>query len=118
MFGGDKNQITIFGQSAGAWSVTQLIISPLTKGLFKRVIIETSSEKYQANKSVALIQAKQLAKALNCTDSKQWLECLRKVDSKVINRIKYSPIHPVVGTDILPSSVSTLLRKRFSKVNL
>ena len=29
----------------------------------------------------ALQSAKQLAKGLNCTDDKQWLECLRKIDA-------------------------------------
>lgn len=33
-FGGDPDRITIMGQSAGAMSVQQLCVSPLTKGLF------------------------------------------------------------------------------------
>lgn len=38
-FGGDPDNVTIFGQSAGAGSVKTLCESPLTKGLFKRAII-------------------------------------------------------------------------------
>lgn len=38
-FGGDPDNITIFGQSAGAGSVKTLCESPLAKGLFKRAII-------------------------------------------------------------------------------
>lgn len=37
-FGGDPDQVTIFGESAGAMSVCQLLASPLTKGLFHRAI--------------------------------------------------------------------------------
>ncbi|CAG2122072.1 unnamed protein product, partial [Medioppia subpectinata] len=31
-FGGDRDQITIFGESAGSWSVSAHILSPLSKG--------------------------------------------------------------------------------------
>lgn len=40
-FGGDPNQITIFGQSAGAGSVQALVASPLTKGLIQGAIIQS-----------------------------------------------------------------------------
>ena len=38
-FGGDPNNITIFGQSAGAGSVKTLVSSPLTGNLIKKAII-------------------------------------------------------------------------------
>ena len=40
-FGGDAANITVFGESAGAMSVADLVTSPLAKGLFRRVIIES-----------------------------------------------------------------------------
>nr|AIY68368.1 esterase [Leptinotarsa decemlineata] len=42
-FGGDPNKITIFGQSAGAASVTYHILSPKSKGLFKAAICQSGS---------------------------------------------------------------------------
>ena len=40
-FGGDPENITVFGQSAGAGSVQALISSPLTEGLIQRAIIQS-----------------------------------------------------------------------------
>jgi para-nitrobenzyl esterase len=40
-FGGDTARITIAGQSAGSISVNALMISPLAKGLFQRVIAQS-----------------------------------------------------------------------------
>jgi len=40
-FGGDPGNITVFGESAGALSIIELMTSPLAKGLFDRVIIQS-----------------------------------------------------------------------------
>ena len=40
-FGGDKNNITIFGESAGGQNVIALYVSPLAKGLFHRSISQS-----------------------------------------------------------------------------
>jgi para-nitrobenzyl esterase len=40
-FGGDPNEVTIFGQSGGAFSVTAQVVSPLSKGLFRAAIVES-----------------------------------------------------------------------------
>ena len=37
-FGGDPDNVTIFGESAGSWSVNALQATPLAKGLFHRAI--------------------------------------------------------------------------------
>eukprot|EP00618_Florenciella_parvula_P035986 CAMPEP_0119473306 /NCGR_PEP_ID=MMETSP1344-20130328/5017_1 /TAXON_ID=236787 /ORGANISM="Florenciella parvula, Strain CCMP2471" /LENGTH=572 /DNA_ID=CAMNT_0007506395 /DNA_START=589 /DNA_END=2308 /DNA_ORIENTATION=- len=42
-FGGDPDQVSIFGESAGGLSVCMLSVSPLAKGLFKRSIAESAA---------------------------------------------------------------------------
>ncbi len=42
-FGGDPNNVTVFGQSAGAMAIASLVASPQSKGLFKRAISESGA---------------------------------------------------------------------------
>jgi para-nitrobenzyl esterase len=43
-FGGDPNNVTLFGQSAGAYWSSILMVSPQAQGLFRRVIASSGGE--------------------------------------------------------------------------
>ncbi len=43
-FGGDPAKVTLFGQSAGAYKISKLMVSPLARGLFRRVIATSGGD--------------------------------------------------------------------------
>ena len=45
-YGGDPSNITIFGESAGGWSVTELMASPLAAGKFHKAIAQSGASTY------------------------------------------------------------------------
>jgi len=44
-FGGDPNNVTIFGFSAGGVSVHSLLVSPMARGLFQKAIVESGGSR-------------------------------------------------------------------------
>jgi len=45
-YGGDPENVTIFGESAGSWSVTEMMASPLANGLFHKAIGQSGASSY------------------------------------------------------------------------
>ncbi|XP_060803768.1 esterase FE4 isoform X1 [Amyelois transitella] len=66
-FGGDPNNITLFGISAGGASIAYHLVSPMSKGLFKRAIIQSGTNTCYWTQSIAPREkALALAKKLGC----------------------------------------------------
>ena len=47
-FGGDPNNVTIFGESAGGLSTFSNLVSPLAKHLFDRAIVESGAYRLES----------------------------------------------------------------------
>jgi len=79
-FGGNPNKVTIFGESAGAFSVCANIVSPVVKGLFSGAISESGpcAEPLPTLAS-AETQGATIVAALGCNDSSNaaTVACLR-----------------------------------------
>ncbi|KPJ09318.1 Venom carboxylesterase-6 [Papilio machaon] len=85
-FGGDKDSVTIFGESAGGASVHYHMLSKTSVGLFHKGISESGTALVpwaEAPPGEALRNAFRLAKFLDCPQapSEVMLDCLRTRDS-------------------------------------
>lgn len=63
-FGGDPANVTVFGESAGAMAIADLVTSPLARGLFRRAIIESGHGAMVREIPVAQKLVRKLAKKL------------------------------------------------------
>jgi para-nitrobenzyl esterase len=64
VFGGDPKQVTIFGESAGGGSVLAHLVSPMSRGLFARAILQspgTPGARAQVIPSSDLVTAERIA---------------------------------------------------------
>lgn len=81
-FGGDPNKVTIAGLSAGGYSVTAHMLSPMSQGLFANVIAISGAIAWQKKlRTNNLPVAEGLAARLNCTTDTvaDMLMCLKAV---------------------------------------
>ncbi|KAL7015755.1 hypothetical protein ACKWTF_016653 [Chironomus riparius] len=90
-FGGDKDSVTIFGESAGGATVNYLMNSPKSRKLFHRAISQSGSlmsiwaEPHR--KGLAKERATKVAKLMGCpvdSSTKKMIECLRNVPAQKI----------------------------------
>ncbi|XP_029523644.2 neuroligin-1 isoform X1 [Oncorhynchus nerka] len=108
-FGGDSKSVTIFGESAGGVSVSLLLHSPLSAGLFHRAIAESGTAAMDAIiHSDPLSVAQMVATILGCNSSntEQIADCVEKLTADdIVNVHKQNQmlrIGVTVGGHFLP----------------
>ena len=77
-FGGDSDNVTLFGESAGAQDTCLQIVSPSARGLFHRAVGQSGGcVTYRNEAAEAEQQVEAFAQAVGCADAADELVCLR-----------------------------------------
>lgn len=87
-FGGDPGNVTLFAESAGAWTACYLMASPGSEGLYHRVILQSGG----CLEPSSLVSAQEAARSgpmfaarLGCTEADQ-LACLKALPAWRLSR--------------------------------
>merc|ERR1712093_955080 len=87
-FGGNPNQVSIIGCSGGGTAVTELMVSPLSRGLFTNAIPQSAAPMQAAwavnSQARGLAIGDAIIRYLNCNTGANTLSCLRALPKERI----------------------------------
>lgn len=87
--GGDRNNVTLFGQSAGAVIVAALLSTPSSKGLFNKAIIQSGVPQFGGGRTLAQAEA----------DGERFAEVLGLGAAATPEKLRSLPLERVVSAD-------------------
>ena len=104
-FGGDPKKVTIMGESAGGWSVSLQILSPVARNLFQNGIIMSGAvdEKIAVDPQEAVQRLLKGIRHVGCATeqdksiSKKVIECLENLEPEKVDAIGYMVSNDVGG---------------------
>ncbi len=98
-FGGDPDNVTVFGESAGGEDIIALLTAPAARGLFAKAIIESGGGGWGPAADIADQQ-----KTIGSRFAGQSLDALRKLPAADLVKANGDLADPVVDHDLLPES--------------
>jgi len=104
-FGGDPNNVTIFGESAGSYNVCFHIVSPGSHGLFHRAIGQSGGcTTYQPTAAEAETRSQAVIDAIGCGGASDVPGCMR--DVPVATLLQHAgESGPVIDGGVLPAQL-------------
>lgn len=108
-FGGDPANVTLFSESAGAQSASVLLASPLAKGLFHHIVLESLAGLPAGTANPSLSQAEAAGKAVGNTLGASTLAALRSKLPQDIMTAAGALNLPVVDGYVLPDQLDILI---------
>ena len=101
-FGGDNNNVTIFGESAGGGSVSILPLVKEAKGLFNRVIAESGSLALTYSKEECKSLTDKLIKAVGSDSMEDLMKLSTEEFSKINEKLNESNNFPMRDGKLIP----------------
>jgi para-nitrobenzyl esterase len=110
-FGGDPNNVTVFGQSSGAGNINKLMGSPLTKNLFHRAVLQSGSA-YTFGRTASLEQMEERGEKFTNEYKISSFEQLRRWSpDTLLEKGRNIPVAPNIDGWFLPEETHLIFEK-------